>query len=115
MYSTKLKEVKEQSNKILKYYFEFATKDILAERENKDVQCSSNSLYLYELRFELCFIYTKDILTERENKVKHSHKNYLFFVLTNDNFTDVIGLVTSISPIQDFNEGHQQSLNQRHS
>jgi hypothetical protein len=53
MYNTKLKEVKEQSNKILKYYIEFATKDILAERENKDVQCSGNSLYFYELKFDL--------------------------------------------------------------
>jgi hypothetical protein len=69
MYNTKLKEVNEQSDKILKYHFEFATKDILVERENKDVQCSGNSLYLYELRFKLCFIYTKDILTEKENKV----------------------------------------------
>jgi hypothetical protein len=37
MYNTKLKEVKEQSNKIPKYYFEFATKDRLAERGNKDI------------------------------------------------------------------------------
>jgi hypothetical protein len=69
MYNTKLKEVKEQSDKIPKYYFEFATKDIPAERQNKDVQCSGNSLFLYELKFVFCFIYTKDILAERENKV----------------------------------------------
>jgi hypothetical protein len=52
-YNTKLKEVEEQSNKIPKYYFEFATKDILAESENKDVQCLGNSLYFYELKFDL--------------------------------------------------------------
>ncbi|XP_062190230.1 replication protein A 70 kDa DNA-binding subunit B-like isoform X2 [Phragmites australis] len=40
MYNTKVKQVNEESDKFQEYYFEFATKDKLLERENKDKQCS---------------------------------------------------------------------------
>jgi hypothetical protein len=41
IYTTSVKEVKQSSIKFLKYHFEFVTKDILMERENKVLQCSS--------------------------------------------------------------------------
>ncbi|TVT97486.1 hypothetical protein EJB05_57267 [Eragrostis curvula] len=40
MYNTKVKEVKEASSEVQKYYFEFANKDTLIKRENKEEQCS---------------------------------------------------------------------------
>jgi hypothetical protein len=39
-YTTSVKEVKQSSIKFPKYHFEFATKDVLMERENKVLQCS---------------------------------------------------------------------------
>jgi hypothetical protein len=40
IYTTSVKEVKQSSIKFPKYHFEFATKDVLMERENKVLQCS---------------------------------------------------------------------------
>jgi len=39
-YNTNVSEVKEDSHDIPNYYFDFATKDILMEREAIDIQCS---------------------------------------------------------------------------
>jgi hypothetical protein len=41
IYTTSVKEVKQPSIKFPKYHFEFATKDVLMERENNVLQCSS--------------------------------------------------------------------------
>jgi hypothetical protein len=41
-YNTKLKELKVNLNIHPNYYFDFATRDIMLERENKEIQCSGN-------------------------------------------------------------------------
>jgi hypothetical protein len=38
MYNTIAKELKEASNSFPKFYFEFATVEVLLEREDKDTQ-----------------------------------------------------------------------------
>jgi hypothetical protein len=45
IFTTSVK-VKQPSFKYLKYYFEFATHDILLERENKIIQCLGKSIYI---------------------------------------------------------------------
>jgi hypothetical protein len=40
IYNTNVKEVKEAASKFPKFYFEFATTDVLLEREGRDKQCS---------------------------------------------------------------------------
>jgi hypothetical protein len=46
IFTTSVKEVKQPSFKCPKYYFEFATHDILLETENKIIQSSGNSIYI---------------------------------------------------------------------
>jgi hypothetical protein len=40
IYNTNVKDVKEVASKFPKFYFEFATTDVLLEREGRDKQCS---------------------------------------------------------------------------
>jgi hypothetical protein len=40
IYNTNVKEAKEGASKFPKFYFEFATTDVLLEREGRDKQCS---------------------------------------------------------------------------
>jgi hypothetical protein len=42
MYNTNLKELKVNLNIHPNYYFDFVTRDIMLERENKGMQCSGN-------------------------------------------------------------------------
>jgi hypothetical protein len=44
IYTTSVKEVKQSSIKFHKYHFEFATKDVLMERENNVLQCSGKNI-----------------------------------------------------------------------
>jgi hypothetical protein len=44
LYNSSVKEVTEASMKFPQNYFEFATTDMLRERESKDKQCSSDYL-----------------------------------------------------------------------
>ena len=53
MYNTNLKELKTTLNIHPTYYFDFATKETLLERENKDKQCSGNLSYLYDNNISL--------------------------------------------------------------
>jgi hypothetical protein len=69
IFTTSVKEVKQPSFKCPKYYFEFATHDILLEREK---------VYIY-------FICRYFLLIHIDN--------YYYFL-------DIIGLLSSISPIQ---------------
>jgi hypothetical protein len=46
-YNTNLKELKATLNIHPNYYFNFAARDILLERENKEIQCSCNLSYVY--------------------------------------------------------------------
>jgi hypothetical protein len=42
VFTTSVKEVKQSSIRYPRFYFEFATPDILLERENKVIQCLGN-------------------------------------------------------------------------
>jgi hypothetical protein len=46
IFTTSVKEVKQPSFECPKYYFEFATHNLLLERENKFIQCSGKSIYI---------------------------------------------------------------------
>jgi hypothetical protein len=46
-YNTNLKELKASLNIHPNYYFDFVTRDIMLERENKEIQCSGNLCYVY--------------------------------------------------------------------
>jgi hypothetical protein len=46
-YNTNLKELKANLNIHPNYYFDFVTRDIMLERENKEMQCSGNLCYVY--------------------------------------------------------------------
>jgi hypothetical protein len=46
IFTMSVKEVRQPSFKCPKYYFEFATHDILLEREDKIIQCSGKSIYI---------------------------------------------------------------------
>jgi hypothetical protein len=46
-YNTNLKELKVNLNIHPNYYFDFVTRDIMLERENKKMQCSGNLCYVY--------------------------------------------------------------------
>jgi hypothetical protein len=45
IYNTKVKEVTEESKKFPKFFFEFATGDMLLERQGIDKQCSGKVYY----------------------------------------------------------------------
>jgi hypothetical protein len=46
-YNINLKELKANLNIHSNYYFNFFVRDIMLERENKEMQCSSNLCYVY--------------------------------------------------------------------
>jgi hypothetical protein len=46
-YNTNLKELKTNLNIHSNYYFDFVTRDIMLERENKEMQYSGNLCYVY--------------------------------------------------------------------
>jgi hypothetical protein len=75
LYNISVKEVTEASTKFPQIYFEFATTDMLRERESKDKQCSSdylefvvvnlillNNLVLIHLEFFRYYWYTQQYL-----------------------------------------------------
>jgi hypothetical protein len=78
MYNTNLKELKTTLNKYPRYYFDFAAKEILLERENKEIQYSGNISYIY--------IYL-------------NFHNY-FFICSMCDLSDMIGLLILISTLQ---------------
>ena len=47
LFNTKLKEMKGSSDNFLDYYFEFASKDTLQERLEKDQQCSGMLIVIF--------------------------------------------------------------------
>ena len=49
LYNTKLKEMKGSSDNFPDYYFEFASKDTLQERLEKDQQCSGMLIVIFLL------------------------------------------------------------------
>jgi hypothetical protein len=76
-YNTNIKELKVNLNIHRNYYFDFVTRDVMLQRENKEVQCSGNLCCLYISMFIDVFL------------------KYLM-----DNIADVIGLLSSISTLQ---------------
>ena len=51
MYNTKLKEFKTNLNIHPQHYFDFATSEVMLERENKDTYCSGNFSYLHIISY----------------------------------------------------------------
>jgi hypothetical protein len=76
-YNTNQKELKANLNIHHNYYFDFVTRDIMLQRENKEVQCSGN----------LCCVYISMFID-------------VFLKYLMDNISDVIGLLSSISTLQ---------------
>jgi hypothetical protein len=72
-YNTSMKKLKISLIIPPKYYFDFATRENLFERENKETQCSGNAshIYIFIIILTTCVI-----------------------------FSDVIGLLTSMSTLQ---------------
>jgi hypothetical protein len=77
MYNTNLKELKANLNIHPNYYFDFVTRDIMLERENKEMQYSGN----------LCCVYISMFID-------------VFLKYLMNNISDVIGLLSSISTLQ---------------
>jgi hypothetical protein len=46
-YNTNIKELKVNLNIHRNYYFDFVTRDVMLQRENKEVQCSGSLCCLY--------------------------------------------------------------------
>jgi hypothetical protein len=62
MYNTNLKALKTTLNKYPSYHFDFTTKDILLERENKVIQCSRNISYIYIFKFSQFFLFVQCVI-----------------------------------------------------
>lgn len=55
-HNTKVKEVKGSLEVFFEYYFEFATKDMLQEQLEKDIQCSGMFIVVIKTSNKLIFL-----------------------------------------------------------
>lgn len=53
MYNTKVKEMKGASNKFKEYYFEFATRETLVDRVNKDKILSGKRIIIFNFTIQI--------------------------------------------------------------